>query len=59
MLDPFEDPENRQKALDELLVFQCKDFEGISEAVDGLPVTVRLLGYLLHVLAVIVFSIDT
>lgn len=36
--------ESRQKALDELLVFQRKDFEGILEAMDGLPVTVRLLG---------------
>ena len=37
-------PESRKKALDELLVFQRKDFEGILEAMDGLPVTVRLLG---------------
>lgn len=37
-------PISRQKALDELLVFQRKDFEGILEAMDGLPVTVRLLG---------------
>ena len=39
-------PISRQKALDELLVFQRKDFEGILEAMDGLPVTVRLLGNL-------------
>jgi pyruvate,orthophosphate dikinase len=38
------DDASRQKALDELLVYQRKDFEGIFEAMDGLPVTVRLLG---------------
>jgi len=38
------DPASRQQALDELLVYQRKDFEGILEAMDGLPVTVRLLG---------------
>ena len=42
------DPERRQKALDELLVFQRDDFEGILEAMDGLPVTVRLLDPPLH-----------
>ena len=34
---------HRQSALQELLVFQRKDFEGILEAMDGLPVTIRLL----------------
>ena len=43
-------PISRQKALDELLVFQRKDFEGILEAMDGLPVTVRLLGKLFRTL---------
>jgi pyruvate,orthophosphate dikinase len=38
------DKESRQKALDELLVFQRQDFEGILEAMDNLPVTIRLLG---------------
>jgi len=42
------DPERRQKALDELLVFQREDFEGILEAMDGLPVTIRLLDPPLH-----------
>lgn len=42
------DPVIRQQALDELLVFQRKDFEGILEAMDGLPVTVRLLDPPLH-----------
>lgn len=35
-------------ALDELLIFQRKDFEGILEVMDGLPVTVRLLDPPLH-----------
>ena len=38
------DKESRKKALDELLVFQRQDFEGILEAMDNLPVTIRLLG---------------
>jgi pyruvate,orthophosphate dikinase len=38
------DAETRRKALAELIVYQRKDFEGILEAMDGLPVTVRLLG---------------
>ena len=42
------DPAKRQQALDELLVFQRGDFEGILEAMDGLPVTVRLLDPPLH-----------
>ena len=45
------DKESRQKALDELLVFQRQDFEGILEAMDNLPVTIRLLGmYMNHVI---------
>lgn len=42
------DPEKRQKAMNELMVFQRGDFEGILEAMDGLPVTVRLLDPPLH-----------
>jgi pyruvate,orthophosphate dikinase len=42
------DPVFRAKALSELLPFQRKDFEGILEAMDGLPVTVRLLDPPLH-----------
>ncbi len=42
------DPVQRQQALNELLVFQRKDFEGILEAMDGLPVTVRLIDPPLH-----------
>lgn len=40
--------ERRAQALKELLVFQRSDFEGILEAMDGLPVTVRLLDPPLH-----------
>ena len=42
------DPAIKQKALDELLPYQRSDFEGILEAMDGLPVTVRLLDPPLH-----------
>lgn len=42
------DPITRKQALEELLVFQRADFEGILEAMDGLPVTVRLLDPPLH-----------
>ena len=35
-------------ALDELLPLQQGDFEGIFEAMDGLPVTIRLLDPPLH-----------
>ena len=42
------DPAERQKALDKLLPYQRKDFEGIFKAMDGLPVTVRLLDPPLH-----------
>jgi pyruvate, orthophosphate dikinase len=38
----------RRKALDEILPFQKADFEGIFRALDGLPVTVRLLDPPLH-----------
>ena len=38
----------REKALKKLLPFQRKDFEGIFKAMDGLPVTVRLLDPPLH-----------
>jgi pyruvate, orthophosphate dikinase len=40
--------EARRKALDKLLPFQRKDFVGIFEAMNGLPVTVRLLDPPLH-----------
>jgi pyruvate,orthophosphate dikinase len=40
--------EGRKAALDELLPIQRGDFEGIFEAMDGLPVTVRLLDPPLH-----------
>ncbi len=43
-----EDEEGRRKALDKLLPIQRKDFEGIFEAMKGLPVTVRLLDPPLH-----------
>jgi pyruvate,orthophosphate dikinase len=42
------DKYHRQKALDELLPYQRNDFEGILEAMDGLPVTIRLLDPPLH-----------
>lgn len=38
----------REKALNKLLPFQRKDFEGIFTAMDGLPVTIRLLDPPLH-----------
>ncbi len=40
--------EERQKALDALLVFQKRDFTEMFEAMDGLPLTVRLLDPPLH-----------
>jgi pyruvate,orthophosphate dikinase len=43
-----EEPDQRQKALDGLLPLQQSDFEGIFEAMEGLPVTVRLLDPPLH-----------
>ena len=41
-------PEEEQEAYDVLLPLQRKDFEGIFKAMDGLPVTVRLLDPPLH-----------
>jgi pyruvate,orthophosphate dikinase len=40
--------EQRRAALDELLPLQRQDFEGIFEAMAGLPVTIRLLDPPLH-----------
>ncbi|NLG51243.1 MAG: pyruvate, phosphate dikinase [Chloroflexi bacterium] len=40
--------EERQKYLDKLLPFQREDFEGIFEAMDGLPVIIRLLDPPMH-----------
>jgi pyruvate,orthophosphate dikinase len=42
------DETERQHALDQLLVVQQKDFEGIFEAMDGRPVTIRLIDPPLH-----------
>ncbi len=43
-----EEDAEREAALSELLPFQRDDFEGILEAMDGLPVTIRLLDPPLH-----------
>ena len=43
-----ETPEQRKKALSKLLPMQRGDFEGIYEAMEGLPVTIRLLDPPLH-----------
>ena len=43
-----EDEAGRRKALDKLLPIQRADFEGIFEAMQGYPVTVRLLDPPLH-----------
>ena len=43
-----EDREERMRALEKLLPMQRGDFTGIFEAMDGLPVTVRLLDPPLH-----------
>lgn len=40
--------EERQKVLDRLLPFQKSDFRGIFEAMDGFPVTIRLIDPPLH-----------
>src|SRR5436305_939532 len=40
--------EERRAALAELLPFQQQDFEGLFEAMEGLPVTIRLLDPPLH-----------
>jgi pyruvate,orthophosphate dikinase len=42
------DPEERQKALDDLEKQQIGDFENLLEAMDGLPVVIRLLDPPLH-----------
>jgi pyruvate,orthophosphate dikinase len=42
------DPEERQKALDDLERQQIGDFETLLEAMDGLPVVIRLLDPPLH-----------
>ncbi len=42
------DEEGRRVALDRLLPIQQADFEGIFEAMAGLPVTIRLLDWPLH-----------
>jgi len=43
-----DDVEARRKALAKLLPFQRRDFIGIFEAMDGLPVTIRLIDPPLH-----------
>jgi pyruvate, orthophosphate dikinase len=43
-----EDERGRRAALEKLLPFQQADFEGIFEAMQGLPVTIRLLDPPLH-----------
>ena len=43
-----ENEADRRKALAKLLPFQRKDFEGIFKAMNGLPVTIRLLDPPLH-----------
>jgi pyruvate,orthophosphate dikinase len=43
-----ETKEARVKALDKLLPFQRRDFVGLFEAMDGLPVTIRLIDPPLH-----------
>jgi pyruvate,orthophosphate dikinase len=43
-----EGEEGQQSALDELLPLQRRDFLGIFEAMDGLPVTIRLIDPPLH-----------
>jgi pyruvate,orthophosphate dikinase len=40
--------DERRSALDELLPFQRSDFEGLFEAMDGLPVIIRLIDPPLH-----------
>ena len=43
-----EDPKDRVKALDELLPYQRSDFDGLFEAMTGLPVIIRLIDPPLH-----------
>jgi len=42
------DEQQQKAALEELLIYQRADFEGIFKAMDGLPVTIRLLDPPLH-----------
>lgn len=42
------DEGQQESALDELLIYQREDFEGIFKEMDGLPVTIRLLDPPLH-----------
>ncbi len=48
ILAKVDDENARRKALDKLLQMQIADFEGIFEAMDGFPVTIRLLDPPLH-----------
>src|SRR6202166_4207384 len=41
-------PQARKKALDQLLPYQRRDFVGIFKAMDGFPVTIRLIDPPLH-----------
>ncbi len=43
-----EDEEERKALLDQLLPFQREDFEGLFEAMDGLPVIIRLIDPPMH-----------
>jgi pyruvate,orthophosphate dikinase len=43
-----ENDEDRQSALDEMLPYQEQDFEGVFEAMDGLPVIMRLIDPPMH-----------
>ena len=43
-----ETSEERTTALNELLPFQCRDFEGLFEAMNGYPVIIRLIDPPLH-----------
>jgi pyruvate,orthophosphate dikinase len=43
-----DDPAERVKALDELLPYQRSDFDGLFEAMTGLPVIIRLIDPPLH-----------
>ena len=43
-----ESDDERQAALDEMLPFQEQDFEGVFEAMDGLPVIMRLIDPPMH-----------
>ena len=48
LLHPRRGREDRKEALEALLPLQRKDFIGIFEAMDGLPVTIRLIDPPLH-----------